>query len=345
MPFSHSPATEFLKVSPCIGQPPSNPATSRLFQPIQVGNMKLNHRIVLPPLTRNHNDDDHTPLPMMLAKITPPGFFNECQTTAWKEVIDAVHAEGSYYFQQIWGMGRASYPEFMAQKGLSYRTSSAVPMEGVDAIPEEIPEEEVLDVIQDFVNTAKRVISAGGDVVEIHCAHGYLLDQFFSDVVNPTHRSMGWIDLNRARLVLEVVTAAADAIGAERVGLRLSPYAAFQGAGKGDIYCQYLYVVRKLKDMAVPLAYLSLVEAAGDPGTMLFGSKTVNQERTLDFILEAWNNWSPVIWKTLVAPGRHFLANPDLFFRIQNGIELNKYVRSTFYLAKSEEYLATKGKV
>jgi NADPH2 dehydrogenase len=139
-------------------------------------------------------------------------------------------------------------------------------MEVVDAIPEEMTEEEVLDVIQDFVNTSKRVISAGGDVVEIHCAHGYLLDQFFSDVVNPTHRSIGWIDLNRARLVLEVVTAAADAIGAQRVGLRLSPYAAFQGAGKGDIYCQYLYVVRKLKDMAVPLAYLSLVEAAGDPG-------------------------------------------------------------------------------
>ncbi|KAL4736506.1 NADH:flavin oxidoreductase NADH oxidase family protein [Aspergillus similis] len=362
--------------------------------------MKLNHRIVFPPLTRNRNDDDHTPLPFMVKYYadrasTPgtliiseatavshleagqdntPGFFNERQTAAWKEIIDAVHAKGSFYFQQIWGMGRASYPEFMAQKGLRYRSSSAVPMEGVDTIPEEMTEEEILDVIQDFVDTAKRVIAAGGDGVEIHCAHGYLLDQFLSDTVNQRTDRWGGSTENRARLVLEVVSAVADAIGAERVGLRLSPYAAFQGAEKGDIHGQYLYVVRKLKDMRLPLAYLSLVEAAGDPGAMLFGGKTINQERTLDFILEAWNNWSPVIvaggyrpetaawaldehykkWRTLVAFGRHFLANPDLVFRIQHGIELNKYVRPTFYLTKNEagyndypfskEYLATQGK-
>ncbi|KAL4982523.1 NADH:flavin oxidoreductase NADH oxidase family protein [Aspergillus falconensis] len=381
-------------------KPPINPAASRLFEPLRVGNMELKHRIVFPPLTRNRNDDDHTPLPFMVkyyadrasipgtlviseatavshleeGQDNTPGFVSERQVAAWKDIIDTVHAKGSYYFQQIWGMGRAAYPEFMAKKGLKYRSSSAVPMEGVNTIPEEMTEEEISEIIQSFVDTAKRVIAAGGDGVEIHCAHGYLLDQFLSDAVNKRTDRWGGSTENRARLVLEVVKAVADAVGAPRVALRLSPYAAFQGAEKGDIVGQYLYIIKQLKKMAAPLAYLSLVEATGDPGAMIFGGKTVNQGKTLDFILEAWDNWSPVIvaggyrpetaawaleehyrkWNTLVAFGRHFLANPDLVFRIQHRIELNKYDRPTFYLAKNEvgyndypfskKYLAEQGK-
>ncbi|KAL4779261.1 NADH:flavin oxidoreductase NADH oxidase family protein [Aspergillus varians] len=363
-------------------KPPIDPAASRLFEPLRVGNMELKHRIVFPPLTRNRNDDDHIPLPLMVKYYadrasTPgtlviseatavshleegqdntPGFVSERQVTAWKEIIDAVHAKGSYYFQQIWGMGRASYPEFMAKKGLKYRSSSAVPLEEVDAIPEEMTEDEILDIIQSFVDTAERVIAAGGDGVEIHCAHGYLLDQFLSDEVNKRTDKWGGSTETRARLVLEIVQVVADAVGADRVALRLSPYAAFQGAEKGDIHGQYLYIIEQLKNMAAPIAYLSLVEATGDPGALIFGGKTVNQGKTLDFILEAWDNRSPVIvaggyraetaawalenhykkWNALVAFGRHFLANPDLVFRIQHGIELNKYNRPTFYLAKNE---------
>lgn len=358
------------------------PAQSRLFKPMIVGNMELKHRIVFPPLTRNRNDDDHVPLPLMVKYYadrasTPgtlviseatsishleegqdniPGFMSESQVAAWKNIIDAVHAKGSFYFQQIWGMGRASFPELMAKKGLKYRSSSAVAMAGVDATPEEMTEEEIADVIQSFVDTARRVIAAGGDGVEIHAAHGYLLDQFVSDAVNKRTDKWGGSTENRARLLLEVVKAVVDAIGAERVALRLSPFAAFQGAEKSDIEEQYLYIIKELKKMDAPFAYLSLVEPAGDPGALIFNGKTVNQDKTLDFMLEAWNNRSPVIvaggygpntaalaledhyrkWNTLVAFGRHFLANPDLVFRIQHGIDLNKYNRPTFYLAKNE---------
>ncbi|KFX91162.1 hypothetical protein O988_07889 [Pseudogymnoascus sp. VKM F-3808] len=358
------------------------PAESRLFKPIEVGNMALQHRIVLPPLTRNRNDDDHVPLPLMVKYYsdrasTPgtlviseatsvshleegqdniPGFVSESQVAAWTKIIDAVHARGSFYFQQIWGMGRASFPEFLAKKGLKYRSSSAVAMEGVDAIPEEMTEEEILDIIQSFVDTARRVISAGGDGVEIHAAHGYLIDQFVSDAVNKRTDKWGGSIENRSRLLLEVVKAVVNEIGAERVALRMSPYAAFQGAEKTDIEGQYLYIIKELKKMNVPLAYLSLVESTGDPGAIAFNGKTVNQGKTLDFILEAWDNRSPVIvaggyrpntaawaledhynkWNTLVAFGRHFLANPDLVFRVRHGLELNKYNRPTFYLAKNE---------
>ncbi|KAF5010183.1 hypothetical protein F66182_15484, partial [Fusarium sp. NRRL 66182] len=189
---------------------PIAPAQSKLFKPLKVGNMELKHRIVFPPLTRNRNDDDHAPLPFMakyyadrgstpgtlvISEATAvshleegqdntPGFVSDRQVVAWKTIIDAVHANGSYYYQQIWGMGRASFPEFMTKKGLKYRSSSSVPIEDGGVVPEEMTEEEILDIIQSFVDTAKRVIAAGGDGVEIHCAHGYLLDQFLSDAVN-----------------------------------------------------------------------------------------------------------------------------------------------------------------
>ncbi|RAH69143.1 alkene reductase [Aspergillus aculeatinus CBS 121060] len=377
------------------------PASSRLFEPVRVGKMTLHHRIVFAPLTRNRNDDDHTPLPFMaqyyadrastpgtlvISEATAvshleegqehtPGFVTERQVAAWKAIIDAVHAQGSYYFQQLWGMGRAADPALLAQRGLRNRSSSAVPLAGVAAVPAEMTEAEIAEVIQSFADTARRVVDAGGDGVEVHCAHGYLLDQFLSDAVNRRTDRWGGSTENRARLVLEVVRAVVAAVGADRVALRLSPYAAFQHAEKGDIRRQYLYVIAQLKATVPPLAYLSLVEATGDPGALIFGAKAVNQGKTLDFILEAWENRSPVVvaggyqpetavwaleerykkWDTLVAFGRHFLANPDLVFRVRHGIELNKYNRPTFYLPKNEvgyndypfskEYLAAQQKV
>jgi NADPH2 dehydrogenase len=215
---------------------------------------------------------------------------------------------------------------------------------------------EILDTIQSFVDTARRAIAAEADGVEIHSAHGYLLDQFVSDAVNHRTDKWGGSVENRSRLLLEVVKAVSDAIGAKHVALRLSPYAAFQGAVKSDIEGRYLYIIEELKKMN-PLAYLSLVEATGDPGALIFDGKSVNQGKTPDFILEAWDNHSPVIvaggyrpdtvaralevhykkWGVMVAFGRHFLANPDLVYRIKNGLELNKYNRPTFYLTMSEE--------
>jgi NADPH2 dehydrogenase len=370
------------KTSPLTTDSVIVPARSRLFAPLTVGNMELQHRIVMPPLTRNRNDDEHAPLPFMVKYYadrasTPgtlviseatamshleegqqntPGFVSDRQVAAWTKIIEAVHAKKSFYFQQIWGMGRASFPDFLAQKGLKYKSSSAVAMEGVDATPEAMTEPDILDTIQSFVDTARRAIAAGVDGVEIHSAHGYLLDQFVSDAVNQRTDKWGGSVENRSRLLLEVVKAVSEAIGAERVALRLSPYAAFQGAEKSDIEGQYLYIINELKKKD-PLAYLSLVEATGDPGALIFDGKSVNQGKTLDFILEAWDNHSSVIvaggyrpdtaaraleehykkWDVLVAFGRHFLANPDLVYRIKNGLELNKYNRPTFYLTMSEE--------
>lgn len=358
------------------------PSESKLFKPITIGKTPLKHRIVLAPLTRLRSDEDHVPLPLMrkhyadrgsepgtliISEATAihhfeegqphnPGFVSDKQVEAWKKIIEAVHAKGSVFFQQIWGMGRAASPEHMAERGFPYRSSSAVAMEGVSSVPRAMTEEEIQQTIQDFVETSKRAIGAGADGVEIHSAHGYLLDQFLTDSVNQRTDKWGGSIENRARLTLEVVKAVVEAIGAEKVAIRFSPYAGFQGSEKTDVEELYTYIINELKKMDAKFAYLSLVEATGDPGVIALGHKMINGGKTLNFILQAWNNLSPVIvagayqpetaalavenqykdWDVLVAFGRHFIANPDLVFRIRNEINLNKYIRSSFYLYMSE---------
>ncbi|KFZ15816.1 hypothetical protein V501_02544 [Pseudogymnoascus sp. VKM F-4519 (FW-2642)] len=362
--------------------PLPRPSETKLFKPLKVGNVNIKQRIVFAPLTRYRNDDEHVPLPFMqkyygdrastpgtlvISEATGishpdeghrngPGLVTDRQVEAWSKVIDAVHAKGSFFFQQIWSMGRAASPKYMAERGLPYRSSSASAMEGTNETPKEMTEEEILQTIQNFVSTAKRAVTAGADGVEIHSAHGYLLDQFLAAGVNKRTDKWGGSIENRSRLTLEVVKAVVKAIGAERVAIRLSPYAAFQGSEKPDAHELFTYLIDQLKKMDVKFAYLSLVEATGDPGAIIFDGKETNQGKTLDFIIESWNNLSPVLvaggyqpgtagwaleehynkWDVMIGFGRHFLANPDLVFRIKNDIALNKYKRPTFYINKSE---------
>ncbi|TPX07197.1 uncharacterized protein E0L32_010900 [Thyridium curvatum] len=359
-----------------------SPSQSRLFRPLKVGTMNLQHRIVLPPLTRFRNDDAHVPLDFMqkyyadrasapgtlvISEATAvahseegqrnlPGLVSDDQVEGWRKIIAGVHAQGSYYFQQIWAMGRASDAEYMEERGLPYRSSSNVPLPKSRMQPREMTEAEILDTIQAFVDTAKRAVAAGADGIEIHSAHGYMLDQFLSDGINKRTDRWGGSIEGRSRLTIEVVKAVVAAIGADRVGLRLSPFAGFQGSEKSDSRELYTYLVGQLKSLNYKLAYLSLVEATGDPGALIFDDQEINLGQTLDFILEIWDNLSPVIvaggyrpdtaaraveyhykwFDVLIGFGRLFLANPDLVFKIQHGLKLNRYDRSTFYLNKSE---------
>ncbi|KAL1901127.1 hypothetical protein Sste5346_002194 [Sporothrix stenoceras] len=356
---------------------------SKLFKPLKLGNHTLQHRIVLAPLTRNRNDDNHAPIPIMetyyadrvstpgtliISEATAtshdeegqrniPGFNSDAQVAAWKKIIDAVHAKGSVYFQQLFALGRASTVDYITESGRPYRSSSDVSMPGVDVSPNPMTEAEIQETIQGFANSSKLAIAAGADGVEVHGAHGYLLDQFLSDSVNRRTDRWGGSIENRSRLTLEVVRAVVGAIGAERVAVRFSPYARFQGTEKSDVHELYSYLIAELKKMNAKFAYLSLVNATGDPAVFLLGEKNENEGRTLDFILDAWDNLAPVLiaggytpevarltvdehykqWDVLIGFGRHFLANPDFVFRIKNGFPLNKYNRKTFYLTMANE--------
>ncbi|PNP48514.1 hypothetical protein TGAMA5MH_00408 [Trichoderma gamsii] len=365
------------------------PATSKIFQPLKVGKMVLPHRIVMAPLSRYRNTDDHVPLDMaveyysdraaipgtlIISEATAisrydetdpngPGIWSDEEMAQWKRIISAVHARGSFFVQQIWSLGRAGDAQYASSKGLKYASSSASPMEGSDAIPEELTEEEIWAKIDGFAQAAKTAIAAGADGVELHGAHGYLIDQFTRESINKRTDRWGGSIENRARFAIEAVKAVAAAIGAERTAIRLSPWATFQGATSSDPQAQFLYMLREFKRLKLNLGYIHLVEATGDPVTWLYEKEEeldqhkTYKRNTLEYLLEEWNNWSPVIvaggytaenvfpavddlyakWDVAVAFGRYFISNPDLVFRIQAGIKLSPYQRDSFYAKKTAE--------
>lgn len=225
-----------------------------LFNPLQVGSLTLPNRILLAPLTRARADAGHMPNALMAeyysqratggllisectmvapgtsAFVNEPGIYNDAQIAAWRQVTDAVHAKGGRIFMQIWHAGRAAYPG--AADGAPIVSSSATAIEGEihtpqgkvsHAVPRPLTVEEIPGIVAAFAQGARNAIAAGFDGVEVHGANGYLIDQFLRDTPNQRTDAYGGSLENRARLLFEVLTAVTQAIGSERVGLRLSP--------------------------------------------------------------------------------------------------------------------------
>ncbi|KAI2612722.1 FMN-linked oxidoreductase [Hypoxylon fragiforme] len=349
--------------------------TSRLFQPLKVGNATLGHRVVMAPLTRFRSDDNHVVLPfvkeyygqrasvpgtLLISEATliskraggysnVPGIWSKEQITAWKEVTDTVHAKGSYIYLQLWALGRVAHPEVVKADGYELRGASAIPYEEDKVVPRELTVEEIQDIIADYAQGARNAIEAGFDGVELHGANGYLIDQFIQDVSNKRQDQYGGSIENRARFALEATSAVVAAIGADKVAIRLSPRSDFQGMLMDDPVPQFTYVIQELKKLK--LAYLHVIKAYIDE------SADVESTEKITFAVDAWDNVSPVFVaggfkaesaKSLVDErfkdkdvavvfGRYFISTPDLPFVIQKGLPLQKYNRDTFYTVGTKE--------
>lgn len=268
---------------------------TKLFTPLKVGDTQLDHRVVMAPLTRFRATNDHVPNDAMAQyyaqrAVVPgtlliseatyiteraggyaniPGLWTEAQLAAWKKITDAVHAKGSKIFVQLWHLGRAGNPDPAGSGGAvkddnfdfehNFVSSSATPMaEGLPA-PRALSEEEILETINDYATAAKNAVEkAGFDGVEIHGAHGYLIDQFNQDTCNKRTDKWGGSIENRARFALEVSKAVSKAVGKEKTGIRLSPWSGFQGMRMSDPIPQFSYIISQLR--ALDLAYLHVVE-------------------------------------------------------------------------------------
>lgn len=267
----------------------SSEAESTLFKPLTVGKHTLSHRLVLAPLTRFRASSSHVQLPFVkeyyaqracvpgtlliteATFISPrasgyanvPGIWNDEQIAAWKDVTDAVHAKGSVIYCQLWALGRAAVPKIIeGETNGKFRvvSSSATPMPGREKNPPtELSEEEIHTFIKDYAQAASNAVKAGFDGIEIHGANGYLIDQFIQDMVNKRTDDWGGNIEKRGRFALAVARACAEAIGADKVGIRLSPWSVFQGMGMKDPLSQFSYVIKGLKDIG--LAYVHLVES------------------------------------------------------------------------------------
>lgn len=228
-------------------------------------------------------------------------------------------------------------------------SSSATPLTSESPIPRPMTEAEIQQCIRDFTSAAKSAVDdAGFDGVEIHAANGYLIDQFTQDTCNRRHDEWGGSIEKRARFCIEVAKAVAHVIGPERTGLRLSPYSTFQGMRMRDPVPQFTYLIRELRKLN--LSYLHLVESR------VAGNTDVETTEKIDFAIEAWGTERPVLlaggfrpdsarraieeypeYQMAICFGQFFISNPDLPYRVLNGIGLAKYERDTFYKVKSQD--------
>ena len=342
-----------------------------LFAPFTLGTLALSNRLVMAPLTRNRAGAGEAPTelaaeyyaqratagliisegtqPSAVGQGYPhtPGLHTDAQVAGWILVADAVHARGGRIVAQLMHSGRISHP---AITGLQPVAPSAVTPagevyteQGMKAFeqPRALATEELPGVIGEFVDAARRAVSAGLDGIELHAANGYLLQQFLSDSTNTRTDSYGGSPENRARFVIEVAAAVADAIGPQRVGIRISPAGTFNDIAETETEATYTALLDGLNPLG--LLYLHVVE----------GPET-------DFHLALRKQWEgPFIFNTgftgpsdlstaqeavdsgstdLFCIGRGFLANPDLVERLRSGAELNEPDMETFYSGGAKGY-------
>ncbi|POY70078.1 hypothetical protein BMF94_6914 [Rhodotorula taiwanensis] len=349
-------------------------ANSDLFKPLRVGKMDLKHRLAMAPLTRFRADSDHVhheiaaeyygqracePGTLLITEATfidplaggypnVPACVTPEQIAGWKKVVEEVHRKGSFIYLQLWALGRAADADCLRKESnADVVSASDIPFEG-GAKPRPLTKSEIQDYVRYFARTAKAFVEeAGGDGVEIHNANGYLPDQFLQSVSNNRTDEYGGSVENRARFPLEIAKAVTDAVGADRVGIRLSPYSSFQGMKMKtteEIKETFSYFVKELRDRHPEMGYVHAVESR------IAGNTTVDtdQAETLDFMHDIWAprpffiaggfdaETAPVAAdkysNTVVVFGRYFISNPDLVRRIREGIPLTKYNRDTFYL-------------
>jgi len=340
----------------------------QLFDELNYRGLQLTNRIVMAPMTRARatgnlpNElmadyyaqrasagliitEGNAPSPNGLGYARIPGIFSAEQIAGWKKITKAVHENGGKIFTQLMHVGRIAHSANMPA-GSKVLAPSAISANGdmwTDAqgmqkteTPSEMTSEEIRATIQEFVRAAENAIEAGFDGVELHAANGYLLEQFLNPQVNKRTDDYGGSIENNARFVLEVTKAVADAIGAEKTGVRLSPYNTFNTMPVyGEIFRTYEYLSKQLD--ALDIAYIHLIDYAirANEDLDLMGVIRSNFRHLLilngGYTKERADAALTEESADLISFGSSFIANPDLPFRLKNELELNRPDIDTFY--------------
>ncbi|MFF2246000.1 alkene reductase [Arthrobacter sp. NPDC058130] len=340
-----------------------------LFSPMTLGDLKLPNRLVMAPLTRVRSGQEGIPgalvvehyrqrasLGLIVSEGTypspagrgfpgQPGIVTDEQLQGWSNVTSAVHAEGGRIFAQVMHAGRVTHADTTG--GHEVVAPSAIAIDGETRtyagkqpfpVPRALTTQELPGILEEFVTASRKAVEAGFDGVELHSANGYLLHEFLTPSANQRDDVYGGSPENRARFVIEVTQAVVDAIGADRVGIRISPEHNVQGAlelDAADVRATYGHLVDALAPLK--LAYLSILHK--DPtsglvqdlrarfnGTFLintgFGVVTTRDEATA---LVADGHADAVV------VGRPAIANPDLVRRWREGLPVNEADPATFY--------------
>lgn len=352
-------------------------STSPLFTGISLGAIELSNRIVMAPLTRVRAGAAGVPNEMMVEYyrqragagliitegtypdhasqgwVGAPGIATDEQAAGWAKVFDAVHAAGGRAVMQLMHAGRATHPA--VNDGRRIIAPSAIAIDGKVFTgngeepypqPDAMTLQDIEETISSFVAAARRAVDSGADGVEIHGANGYLLHQFHSTASNRRADQYGGTPANRTRFTVDVVTAVVDAVGADRVGIRLSPEIGLGGVtenDRDDVLATYGALVDQLSPLG--LAYLSMLHAEPHSDFVqeirhrfdgplivnsgMFSGATTREEahaRIAEDHADA------------VAVGRALIANPDLVDRWRAGHPENDARPELFYAAVADGY-------
>jgi len=345
---------------------------SQLFTPVRVGRYTLENRLVMAPMTRSRAAFDGTPgewaaeyyaqrasLGLLVSEgtqpsddgqgyLTTPGIYTDAHVAGWKAISDRVHARGGRLFIQLMHVGRMSHPDNTPHHRQAVAPSAIAPnapmftMKGMLDIPapRALSLDEVRETVNDFRLAARRAIEAGADGVEIHAANGYLIQQFFAPNANTRTDAYGGSIENRARFAIEVATAIADEIGADRTAIRVSPGNTLGGLDEGEQGPDlYRHLATELDRLG--LAYLHVMHQ-GDEA--LLADLRARWNGTL--ILNRPGRMRDAIGTDvtsgladLEAYGQMVLANPDFVTRLKTGAPMNDARRETFFGGDARGYV------
>lgn len=357
--------------------------TATLFDPLKFGNFQVDNRVAMAPMTRSRTDqpgdvpnalmatyyEQRASAGLIISEGAPvsavgrgysmtPGIYTREHIEGWKLTTDAVHQKGGKIFIQLWHVGRRSHTSVAGEQPVSAsaikdadKIFGPLPEGGYGMIetdtPRALTEDDIKSTIADFVQAAKNSVEAGFDGVEIHAAHGYLIDQFLRLRSNQRTDQYGGSQENRMRFLVEVTQAVVDAIGGDKVAIRISPHVT-EGFDEDDPEIQELSlkVIKALASMnlaylhfsenisrhqEVPESYRRQVRAIYPNPIMVAGKQT---KETGQAILKEG-------YADMVAFGQPFITNPDFYYRIQNDIDLTPVdyeAHSTFYGGDEKGY-------
>jgi N-ethylmaleimide reductase len=351
--------------------------SNTLFTPTTLGKLQLKNRIVMAPMTRSRatgnipNElmekyyglradagliitEGTSPSANGLGYARIPGMFSQEQVAGWKRVNEAVHKSGGKIFIQLMHTGRVSHPANM-QSNAKILAPSAIAAPGemwTDSngmqphpVPVEMNEADIALTIAEYANSAKLAIEAGFDGVELHAANGYMIDQFLNTATNQRTDKWGGSVENRIRFAVEVAKATVAAIGADRVGMRISPYGAFNGTvSDAKMDALYLRLIEELNKLG--LIYIHVVDhsSMGAPEVSPELKAKIRANFKGKYILSGGydaaraNSDLDAQRGDLVAFGRPFVSNPDLVQKLQSGAALTAPDMGTFYTPGEKGY-------
>jgi N-ethylmaleimide reductase len=352
---------------------------SKLLSPFKLGTISLKNRMVMAPMTRSRATSDNVPTDLMAeyygqrasagliitegTSPSPngvgypriPGIYNEAQIAGWKKVTDAVHEKGGHMFIQLMHTGRVSHisnlpagagviaPSAVATAGQLYSDTMGM----VDyTVPRAMTTDEVKATIAEYVQAAKNAVAAGFDGIELHGANGYLIEQFINPGVNLRTDEYGGSIEARCRFLLEIAIQAAAAIGKEKIGVRFSPYGAFNDMPAYDTVGEtYTYLANKLNELGIVYIHVLDHSSMGAPPV----SQSVKDliRTTFKNTLIACGGFNAENAEAaiengnadLIAFGKPYVSNPDLAQRFETGAELAQTDFTTLYTPGEKGYV------